>query len=465
MSQTDETTSMECDGSLHVLGPESLKELYNDLNELTELLGPGGQASPMPGLAPIDIATLLHQPHQAYNDAANSMETSTAGLTKEVYAQHQQQQGFVTNVDVYSGASDEAAALPNGTNQTYQGQFITSSDAVYSEASGRVLGTEIPAQSQTNIAYQPHYQHQLQDYQHQQLLSGGGLLADGSGDGAMYSEPGSVISPRAFQPLTATNPVSPDSSSANHASPRNNEQGQNCTFQRHARMQLRVYYKHLSVTLKSGTEISHDGRHEIHNPSGFVIYHDRIRPGCIPEDAVKFSLPLEAKTTPDPAKPWLPSVRLNPDDADTIKSICQEMIGGLHVQYDNGCIYATRYSPIQVYFWSNDSETPQTETKKLERKQKTLVFDYAAYFSKVAKLEGNRDAIMKERLPVIVFTFGFPWVAFSSTALRHTHIHIEVTPVAAVQWLGNLSTGQNCSIPKGSIKKEDIHKSNDPLSF
>ncbi|XP_072024703.1 uncharacterized protein [Amphiura filiformis] len=404
-SETTDVDTMEYDGMW--LGPDSLSQIPADL--LDEFLGPEYQASPMPGpaVAPMDITNPplhQHQPCQwniaeVTDDAANLVETVTPnhanGIPNGEYQQTQLDEQTIL------------AMLDNGApNQPHQDHLAMPSNPVCPEAFGAVPVPETSgvAPVLTNVGFQPQQQ----------------LAVDGGG--TMYPDAGAdrFPTPTAIQPLTATNPVSPQNamspdsstiSSANHRSPMGNGHVQKCTFQFHPRMQLRVYYKHVAITLKSGTEISQGSRHEINNPSGFVIYHDRIRPGCIPESAVQF--PLEVSRAPDPEKPWLPSIRLTLKDTEIINSICKGMKGGLHVECDNGCIYATRYSHTVVYFWSNDSEIPQTETKKLERKQKTLVFDYTTYLSKVAKLAENRDArILNERLPVIVFTFGFPWVAF-----------------------------------------------------
>ena len=74
------------------------------------------------------------------------------------------------------------------------------------------------------------------------------------------------------------------------------------------------------------------------------------------------------------------------------------------------------------------------------------------------------DAIMKEKLPVIVFTFGFPWIP-GSGSLRKTYVHVEVTPLAAVKKLLGLSGGKvkNGSIQKSTLKQG--YKSNDPESM
>ncbi len=147
-----------------------------------------------------------------------------------------------------------------------------------------------------------------------------------------------------------------------------------------------------------------------------------------------------------------------------VSSFCR-----IYIEYDNGCIYATRYSISHVFFWANDSRdhTCQTATTKLERKKRTLVFDSASYMEKVKRLRGNWEAIKKERLPVVVFTFGFAWVP--STPLRDTSVHAEVTPIAAVKRLADLSNGpdiiKNGSIYRDSVRHDDVNKSTDPLTL
>ena len=82
-------------------------------------------------------------------------------------------------------------------------------------------------------------------------------------------------------------------------------------------MQLRVYYKNVRIKIESGVVVSEDGRHEIDNATGFVIYYNTIRPE-IPKVALPFKLPLN-----------IPAGTLLTDkDVDMIVDICKDMKGG-----------------------------------------------------------------------------------------------------------------------------------------
>ena len=133
----------------------------------------------------------------------------------------------------------------------------------------------------------------------------------------------------------------------------------------------------------------------------------------------------------------------------------------LHVQCENGVIYATRYTITGVFFWSNEQSDESRETVKLKRETKTPVFNLKTFSSRLEAIKENPDAISKVKRPKIIFTLGFPWIP-GSGSLLNTYVHVDVAPIAAVEKLDNMSSRLNIkseSIDPGSLKKKDIYKS------
>ncbi|XP_072024699.1 interferon regulatory factor 5-like [Amphiura filiformis] len=210
------------------------------------------------------------------------------------------------------------------------------------------------------------------------------------------------------------------------------------------KMRLKAYYQHILIVNDANKST------EIEQPEGAFVFHQKQS---------QVGLPLGLPPTVAPVR--LPELAPGLAKTDKVTKFTATVLGdmtrGLHVQYHQGFMYATRHCISRVFYWS--SLLNSTQSVKLERLKPTAVFDFRAYFDRLHQLAQNGYDFRHAKRPVVVFTFGQQWNG-SSSNLKDMYVRVEVTPIKAAEELERVSARgwEHESITK-SMKEDDLERS------